>query len=144
MNYWMKDIGETGKWFGKKFIWVTTSHFIAKKFQTEERLECDSKEIKWVNPTGNQSRIFTGRTDAEAETPILCPPDVKSRLIRKDPDAGKNWRQEETQATEDEMVGWHHWLNGHGFEQTPGDTGGQGSLACFNWWDCKESDAEQH
>ena len=72
----------------------------------------DCKEIKQVNPKGNQSWIFTGRVDAEAETPILWPPDAKSQLIRKDPDAGKDWRQKEKGMTEDEMVGWHHWLNG--------------------------------
>ena len=75
----------------------------------------DSKEIKPVNPKGNQLWIFIGRTDAEAL--ILWPPDVKSQLIGKDPDAGKDWGQEEKVATEDEMVGWHHWLNGHEFEQ---------------------------
>ena len=80
----------------------------------EHPLDC--KEIKLVNPKGNQSRIFTGRTDAEAETPILWPPDVKNWLIGKDPDAGKDWRWEEKGTIEDEMVGWHHWRNGHDFE----------------------------
>ena len=84
-----------------------------------------SKEIKPVHPKGNQPWIYIGRTDAEAETPILWPPDVKSRLIRKDPDAGKDWRQEEKGTTEDEMVGWHHRLNGHEFEQAQGDSEGQ-------------------
>ena len=78
----------------------------------ESSLEC--KEIKPVNPKGNQSWIFIGRTDAEAETPILWPPDAKNWLIWKDPDAGKDWGQEEKGATEDEMVGWHHQLDGHG------------------------------
>ena len=86
----------------------------------ESPLDC--KEIKPVNPKGNQPWIFIGRTDAEAETPILQPPDVKSQLIREDPDAGKDWRQEEKGTTEDEMVGWHHLLNGHEFEQTLGDS----------------------
>ena len=81
----------------------------------------DFKEIKPVNPKGNQSWIFTGRTDAEAEAPILWPPDVKSRLTGRDPDAGKDWRQEEKGTKEDEMVGWHHWLNGDEFEQALGD-----------------------
>ena len=81
------------------------------------------------NPKGNQSWIFIARTNAAAEAPIFWPPDEKSQLIRKDPDAGKDWRQEEKGATEDEMVGWHHQLNGHEFEQTPGDGEGQGSLA---------------
>ena len=76
----------------------------------------DSKEIQQVHPKGNQAWIFIGRTDAEAETPILWPPDVKNWLTGKDPDAGKDWRQEEKGITEDEMVGWHHWLNGHEFE----------------------------
>ena len=94
--------------------------------------------IKPVNPKGNQPWIFTARTDAEA--PILWPPDVKSRLTRKDPDAGKDWGQEEKEMTEDEMTGWHHRLNGDEFEQIPGDGEGQGSLACCSPWGCKESD----
>ena len=88
----------------------------------------DSK-IKQVNPKGNQPWIFIGRTEAEA--PILWLPDVKSWLIGKDPDAGKDWGQEEERVTENEMVGWHHWLNGHEFEQPPGDSEGQGSLVCY-------------
>ena len=80
----------------------------------ESPLDC--KEIQPVNPKGNQSWIFLGRTDTEAETPILWPPDVKNWLIGEDPDAGKDWRQEEKGMTGDEMVGWHHWLNGHEFE----------------------------
>ena len=80
----------------------------------ESHLDC--KEIKWVNPKGNQSWIFIGRTDAEAETPILWPPEVKNWLIGKDPDAGKDWGQEEKGMTEDKMVGWSHQLNGHEFE----------------------------
>ena len=87
----------------------------------------DSKEILPVHPKGNQFWIFIGRTDAEAETPI---PDVKNWLTCKDPDVGKDWRQEEKGTTEDEMVGWHHRLNGHEFEQTPGVGDGQGSLVC--------------
>ena len=82
------------------------------------------KEIKPINPKGNQSRIFIGRTDAQSEAPILWPPDAKSWLIGKDPDAGKDWRQEENGATEDEMVGRHHWLNGQKFKQTLGDIKG--------------------
>ena len=80
------------------------------------RVSWDSKEIQPVYPKGNQSWIFIGRTDAETETPILWPPDVKNWLIGKDPDAGKDWSQEEKGMTEDEMVGWHHWLNEHEFE----------------------------
>ena len=95
----------------------------------EETLESplDWKEIQPVNSKGNQSWIFTGRTDAEAEAPMLWPTDVRSQFIRKNPDAGKQWRKEKG-TTEDEMVGWHHWLNGHEFEQAPGDGDGQGNL----------------
>ena len=103
----------------------------------------DSKEIKPVNPKENQPCIFTERTDAEAEAPILWPPDVKSRLIRKDPDIGKDWRQAEKGTTEDEMVGRYHQLNGHEFEQTPGDGEGQESLACCSPWGCKELDTTE-
>ena len=101
----------------------------------------DSKEIKSVNPAENQSWIFIGRTEAEA--PIRWQPDVKSWLIRKDPDAGKDWRQEEKGATEDEMVGWHCWLNGYEFEQTLRDSEGQGSLVYCSPWGCKESDTTE-
>ena len=90
----------------------------------------NSKEIKPVSPKGNQPQIFTGRIGATAEALILWPPDVKRRLIRKDPDAGKDWGQEEKQVAEDKMVGWHHWLNGRKFEQTLGDSEGQGNLVC--------------
>ena len=98
----------------------------------ESSLDC--REIQLVNPKGNQSWIFTGRTDAEAETPILWLPDVKNWLIGKDPDARKDWRREEKGMTEDEMVGWHHWLNGHEFEQAPGIGDAQGSLVCCSLW----------
>ena len=102
----------------------------------------DSKEIKPVNPKGNQSWIFIGRTDAEAETPILWSPDVKNWLIWKDPNAGKDWRQEKG-TTEDEMVGWHHRLDGHESEQALGVGDGQGGLACFSPWGSKESDTTE-
>ena len=98
----------------------------------------DSKEIQPVNPKGNQS-IITGKIDAKAEAPILWPPDGKSWLIRKDPDAGDDWRQEEKEVTEDEMVGWNHWLNGHESEQTLGYGEREGSLTCCCSWVCKES-----
>ena len=98
------------------------------------------KEIKPVSLKGNQPWIFTGRTDAESEAPILWPPDAKKQVIGKDPDAGKDWRLEEKQARENKMVRWHHWLNRHEFEQTLGDSEGQGSLACCSLWDHKESD----
>ena len=83
------------------------------------------------------------RTDAEAEAPVLWPSDVKSWLIGKDPDAGKDWGQKKKGVTEDEMVGWHHHPNGHEFEQTPGDNEGQGSLVCCSPWGCKESDTTE-
>ena len=104
----------------------------------ESPLVC--KEIKPVNPKENQPCIFIGRTYAEAEAPFLWPPDGKSRLIGKDPDAGKDWRWEEKGMTENEMVGWHHWLNAHEFEQALGDGEGQGSLVCCVPLVHKESD----
>ena len=104
----------------------------------ESPLDC--KEIQPVHPKGDQSWVFVGRTDAEVETPILWPPDVKSWLIGKDPDAGRDWGQEEKEMTEDEIVGWHHRLNGHGSEWTPGVGDGQGGLACCDSWGRKESD----
>ena len=97
----------------------------------------DSKEIKPVNPKGNQPWIFIGRTDAEAEAPVLWSPDVKSWLIGKDPNVEKDWGQEEKETTEDEMVGWHHRLSGHG------DGEGQGSLAFCSSWGHKESDTTE-
>ena len=100
------------------------------------------KEIKPVHPKGNQSWIFIGRTDAEAKTPILWPPDAKNWLIWKDPDAGKDWRQEKGM-TEDEIVGWHHQLDGHEFEQALGVADGQGTLVCCSPWGCKESETTE-
>ena len=100
----------------------------------------DCKEIKPVNPQGNQSWIFTGRNDAEAEIPILWLPEAKNWLIGKDPDTGKDCRQEEKGMTEDEMVGWYHWLNKHEFEQALGVGDGQGSLACCTPWGRKKLD----
>ena len=112
----------------------------------------DSKDIKTVNPKGNQPWISIGWTDAEieVEAPILWPTDVKSQLIgkdpdstkkkKKDPDSGNDWGQEEKGTTEDEMVGWHHQLNGHEFEQAPGAGDGQGSLVCYSPWGQEESD----
>ena len=101
------------------------------------------KEIKPVNPKENQSWIFIGRTDTEAETPLFWPPDEKNWLIEKDPDAGKDWRWEEKGTTEDEMVGCHHQLNGHEFEQTLGFGDGQGGLACCSPWGHKELDVTE-
>ena len=100
----------------------------------------DYKEIKPVSSKENQVLIFIGRTDAEAEALIFWPPEPKNWLMWKDPDAGKDWRQEQKGTTEDEVVAWHHRLNGHEFEQALGDGDGQGSLVCFSPWGCKESD----
>ena len=107
----------------------------------ESPLEC--KEIKPVNPKGNQSWILIRRTDAVAKAPILWPPYVKSWLIGKDADAGKDWRQEEKGTAEDGMTEWHHQLAGHEFEQSLGDGDGQGSLACCSPWRPKESDTNE-
>ena len=104
----------------------------------ESPLVC--KEINPVNPKWNQSWIFIGRADAEAEAPVLWSPDEESWFIRKDPDAWKDWKQEEKGTTEDELVGCHHWLDGHEFEQDLGAGDEQGSLACCSPWDLKESD----
>ena len=101
----------------------------------------DCREIKAVNPKGNQPWISIGKTDAEAKAPILWPPDGKVQLFGKDPDAGKDWRQRRRGTPEDEMVGWHHWLNGHEFEQTLGDSGAQKSLLCCSPWGLKELDS---
>ena len=120
-HVWVWELDPKEGWASKNWcFWIVV---------VEKTLESplDSKEIKPVNPKGNQLWIFTGRTDAEA--PVLKPPDVKSQLTGKDPAAGKDWGQEEKGVTEDELVGWHHWLNGHEFEQTPGDSEGHGSLA---------------
>ena len=98
-----------------------------------------AERIDWpINPKGNQSWLFIGRTDIEAKTPILWPPYAKNYLIGKDIDAGKYWKWEEKRMTEDEIVGWHHRLNGHEFEQAPGVGDGQGSLTCCNPWGLKE------
>ena len=105
------------------------------------RVPWTAKEIKPVSLKGNQSWIFTGRTDIEAEARIVWPPDVKNWLIGKDSDAGKDWRQEENGTTEDEMVGWHHRLHGHEFEQAPGVGDRQGNLACCSPWGQKESNS---
>ena len=100
----------------------------------------DSWESQPVHPKGDQSWVFTGRIDVEAETPIVWPPDAKSWIIWKDPDAGKDWGQEEKGTTEDEMAGWHRRLDGYGFGWTPGVDDGQGGLACCDSWSHKELD----
>ena len=100
----------------------------------------DCKEIQPVHPKWDQSWVLIGQTDVEAETPVLWPSDAKSWLIWKDPDAGKDWGQETKGTTECEMLGWHHWLNRHEFEWTPGGVDGQGGLACCSPWGRKELD----
>ena len=107
----------------------------------ESPLDC--KEIQPVHPKGDQSWVFIERTDAKAETPILWPPHVKSWLIGKDSDAGRDCGQEEKGTTEDEIAGWHHWLDGRESEWTPGVGDGQGSLACCDSWGRKESDTTE-
>ena len=130
-HVWMWELdNKEGKVLINWCFWIV----VLKKI-LESPLE--SMEIKPVNLKGNQLWIFIGRTDAEAEAPILWPPDMNSWL-RKDPDAGKDWRQEEKRVTEDEMVGWHHWLNGHELGHTPGDDEGQGSLVCYSPWGQEE------
>ena len=103
----------------------------------------DFKQIQLAHPKGNQSWIFIGRTDVEAETPILWARDVNNWLIWKDSDAGRDWGQEEKGTTEDEMAGWCHRLDGREFEWTPGVGDGQGCLACYNSWSRKESDTTE-
>ena len=104
----------------------------------ESPLDC--KEIQPVHSKGDQSWVFFGRNNAKAEKPIFWPPHVKSWLIGKDSDAGRDWGHEEKETTEDEMAGWHHQLDGHESEWTPGVGDGQGGLACCNSWSSKESD----
>ena len=133
-HVWMWELDHKEDWMLKNwFFWTVV---------LEKTLESPLayKEIKPVTPKGNQSRIFIRITDVKAEAPILRLPDTKSQLIRKDPDARKDWRQEEKGMTEDEMVGWYHWLNGHEFEQAPGDGEAQGSLVCFSPRGHNESD----
>ena len=132
-HVWMWELDYKESWAPKNWCFWTV---VLEKIP-ESPLDC--KEIQPVHPKRNQSWMFLGRTDAEAETPIFWSPDVKSWLIWKDPDAGKDWGQEKG-TTEDEMVGWHHWLNRHGFGWTPGFSDGQGGLACCGSWGCKELD----
>ena len=124
-------------WFYVSITWILWCWTVVFEKTLESPLDC--KKIKPVNPKGNQSWIFIGRTDAEAEAPMCWPPDVNNWLIGKDPDAGKDWRQEEKGITEDEIVGWDHQLNGHEFEQVLGVGDGQGGLVCCSPWGHKES-----
>ena len=132
---WVLDYKES--WALKNWCFWT----VVLEKTLESPLDC--KEIHPVHPKGDQSWVFSGRTDVEAEIPIPWPPDAKSWLIGKDPVAGKDWGQEEKGTTEDEMVGWHHQHNGHGFEWTLGVGDGQGGLAYCNSWGHKESDTTE-
>ena len=124
----------------KSFLKLMLSNCVLEK-TLESSLDC--KEIQPVHPKGNHSWIFIGRTDTEAETLVLWSPDVKNWLIRKDPDTGKDRSQEDKGTTEDEMVGWHHHLDGREFEQALGVGDGQGSLVCCSPWGHKESDTTE-
>ena len=136
-HVWIWEVDYKESWAPKNWcVWI-----VVLEKTSESPLDC--KEIQAVHPKRDQSWVFIGRTDAEAETPILWPSDAKSWLIWKDPDAGKDWRREEKGMTEDEMVGWHHWLNGHGSEWTPGVGDGQGGLVCCGSWGHKESDTTE-
>ena len=136
-HVWVWELGHKENWAPKNWYFWTVV--------LEKTLESplDYKEIKPVHPKGNQSWIFIGRTDAEVETPILRPPDVKNWLTETHLDAGKDWRQEKKGTTENEMVGCHHRLDGHEFEHALGVGVGQGSLACCSMWGHKESDTTE-
>ena len=129
-HVWMWELDYKESWASKNWCFWT----VVLEKTLESPLDC--KEIQPVHPKGDQPWVFIGRTDFEAETPIFWPPDAKSWLIGKDPDAGKDWGQEEKGMTEDEMVGWHQ-LNGHGFGWTLGVGDGQGGLACYGSWVAK-------
>ena len=134
---WMCELDYNESWAPKNWCFWT----VVLEKTLESPFDC--KEIQPVHPKGDQSWVFIGRTDVEAETLILWPPDAKNRLIGKDPDAGKDWRREEKGTTEDKMVRWHHQLDGHEFEQALGVGDGQGSLVCCNPWDHKELDTTE-
>ena len=133
-NKWESDYKES--WVPKNWCFWTV--VLEKTFESP----LDFKEIQPVHPKGDQSWVFTGRTDVEAEIPTFWPPDAKNWLIWKNPDAGKDWRWEEKGTTEDEMVGCHQ-LNGHEFGWTPGADDGQGGLACCSPWGLKELDTTE-
>ena len=132
---WMWELDYKESWTVKNWCFWT----VVLEKTLESPLDC--RAIKPVSPKGNQSWIVFGRTDAEAEAPILWPSDAKSQLIGKDP--GNDWRREKKGTTEAEMVGWYHWLNGHESKWTLGDNEGQGSLACCSQWRHKESDTTE-
>ena len=133
-HVWMWELRHKEGWVPNNWCFQT----VVPEKTLESPLDC--KKTKPVNPKENQPWITTERTDAEAGAPIFWSPDAKNRLIEKDPDAGKDWGQEEKGATEDEMVRWHHWLKGHEFEYTLGDSRGQGILVCCSPWGHKDSD----
>ena len=136
-HVWMWELDYKESWAPKNWcFWIVV---LEKTFETP----LDWKDINPINPKGNQSWIFIGRTDAEAETPILWPLDVKNWLIWKDPDAGKDWRWEEKEMTENEMVGWHRWRDEHEFEQTLEVGDGQEGLVCCSPWGYKASDTTE-
>ena len=130
-HVWMWELDHKEGWATHNWCFQT----VVLEKTLESSLDC--KEIQPVHPKGNQSWIFIGRTDAEAETPIVWPHNETSWLIWKDPNAGKDRRQEEKGVTEDQMLGWHHQLDGYEFEQALGDGEGQGSLACYSPWGCR-------
>ena len=134
-HVWMWKLDYKESWAPKN--WCFWAVVLEKTLESP----LDFKEIQPVHPKGNQSWLFIGRTDAKAETPIVWPPDTKNWLFGKDPDAGNDWRQEEKRMIKDEMVRWHHWLDGHEFEQAAGVGDGQGSLVCCSPWGRKELDA---
>ena len=136
-HVWMWELDCKESWALKNWCFWT----VVLKKTLESPLDC--REIKPVNPKGYQSWIFIGRTDSEAEAPILWPRDTKNWPIRKNPDPGKDWSQEEKGTTEDKMAGWHYWLDGHQFEQSPGAGDGQASLVCCSPWGRKESDTTE-
>ena len=133
-HVWMWELDYKESWTLKNWCFWTV--VLEKILESPS----DCKEIQPVYPKGDQSWVFFGRTDAKAETPVLWPPHAKSWLIGKDHDAGRDWGQEVNGTTEDEMAGWHHWLDAHKFEWTPGVGDGQGGLACCDLWGHKKSD----
>ena len=133
-HVWMWELDWEETWAPKN--WCLWTVVLEKTLQSP--LDC--KEIQPVHPKGDQSWVFIWRTDAKAETPILWPPHIKSWLIGKDPDAGRDWGQEEKGTTEDEMAGWHHWLDGPEYGWTLGVGDGQKGLVCCDSWGGKESD----
>ena len=135
VRMWELDCEES--WAPKNWCFWT----VVLEKTPESPLDC--REIQPVHPKGDRFWVFIGRTDAEGETPVLWPPHVKSWLTGKDPDAMRDWGQEEKGTTEDEMTGWHHRLDGHKFESTPGGGDGHTGLACYDSWGCKQLDTTE-